>query len=168
MQIELIAAFNNKRAIGYKGGLPWPSLKQDMALFKRLTTGGTVIMGRKTWASLPAKIRPLPDRFNIVISNMPNFTPPGAVRALSVLDALLVWVGLGYDQEGSAFIIGGERVYREALEIEGSLRVDVMHLSLVDDDHEGDVFFPEFDQGQWREVERTPYDGFTYVKLVRR
>lgn len=159
MKIEIIAAINNKRAIGYRGGLPWPSLKEDMALFKRLTWGHVVIMGRKTWASLPASKRPLPGRVNVVLSRDLSFAPGDAwvVRSLDVL--IKRCERFGTDK---VFIIGGAQVYEDALK-----HADVLHLSLIDDDHDGDVFFPQYNPDDWREVERVPFEGFTYLRLER-
>ena len=159
MNIEIIAAINNKRAIGCRGGLPWPSLKEDMALFKRLTWGHVVIMGRKTWASLPASKRPLPGRVNVVLSRDLSFAPNDAwvVRDLGAVIKRCERFGTE-----KAFIIGGARVYAQALDLD---LVDVMHLSLIDDDHEGDVFFPQYNPDDWREVERVPFEGFTYLRL---
>jgi dihydrofolate reductase len=166
MRVEIIAAYNNKRAIGLNGGLPWAPIKQDMALFKRLTTGQTVIMGRKTQASIPPKFWPLPDRFNIVLSRQPERIENlgSAIQCVSLSQA--VWEARNIDPQGRVLIIGGGELCNEALNLSGDL-VSVMHLSLIDDDADGDVFFPKFCAADWYEDERKEYDGFAYKRLVK-
>lgn len=133
--------------IGADGRLPW-HLPEDLALFKRLTTGSTVVMGRATWESLPAAVRPLPGRRNVVLSRQPGWTAPGAEVAASLPAALAT-------AEGDVWVIGGASVYREAV---ASARVAVV--TEIDATFDGDAFAPSLD-GAWRPVERDPAEGWS-------
>lgn len=133
--------------IGRGGDLPW-RLKSDLALFKRLTLGKPVIMGRRTWDSLRRK--PLPGRTNIVLSRDGSFAPKGAVVCEDFSEA----VQIGRDQAredgvDEICVIGGADLFALALP-----RARRMYLTEVDAEPEGDVFFPPFDEGEWREVTR--------------
>lgn len=134
MTIEIIAAISNDMALGKNNELLW-SIPEDMQHFKMLTMGHPVIMGRKTWESLPERFRPLPNRHNIVITTQEEYVADGAVVVHSMEDAIL----LG---DGRIFVIGGAQIYNEALPY-----ADVIHLTIVDVDvPDADVFFPDFDQ----------------------
>lgn len=137
-RISLIAALGrHTRAIGKNNRLLW-QLPEDLKRFKELTHGHPVIMGRKTWDSLPERFRPLPGRTNIVVSRSPGVTASGAIVAASLLDALEAAEGApGADE---VFVIGGGEMYRLALPL-----ADRLYLTLVDDDSEGDAFFPAYD-----------------------
>lgn len=148
MNFALVAAVSENWAIGRAGALPWPRLRGDMRRFKSVTAGGTVVMGRKTWDSLPA--RPLPGRTNIVLSTSMR---PGAgytvARSFS-------------DVRGPAFVIGGARVYEEALAAGAS----IVHLTRVAGEFEGDVFFPAL-PGSWlEEAVGSEVDEATGLQLV--
>jgi dihydrofolate reductase len=145
--IILIAAVARNGVIGKDNALPW-RLLEDMAHFKALTTGHAVIMGRKTWESLPPKFRPLPNRRNIVVTRNPAYVAPGADVAGSLDAAVKICIG------GTAFVIGGAQVYADALPRAGRLE-----LTEIDADFEGDAFFPAFDRAQWRETKRVPGVG---------
>ncbi|MDP2656538.1 MAG: dihydrofolate reductase [bacterium] len=136
--LSLIAAVGKNRVIGKDNGLPW-HLPVDLKHFKDLTTGHTVIMGLKTYESIG---RPLPNRINIVLTSDTSFTTPGCLVAHSLDEA----IGLAHDD---AFIIGGANLYAQALD-----RVGRMYLTCVHASPDGDVFFPEFDITQWKEVSR--------------
>ena len=133
--------------IGFGGALPW-RLKSDMALFRALTTGKPVIMGRKTWDSLPR--RPLPGRTNIVLSRDGSFAPAGAIVCEDFAEA--VQIGREQAAEDGAeevCVIGGAALFELALP-----RARRIYLTEVDAAPEGDVFFPHFDEATWREVRR--------------
>ena len=145
--VSLVVARARNGVIGREGALPW-RLKGDMALFKAVTLGKPVIMGRRTWDSLPRK--PLPGRTNIVLSRDGRFDPPNAVRAERWDEAL----GLARDQASDdgvdeVCVIGGEAVFALALPVARRL-----HLTEVDAEPEGDVRMPPFDEAGWREVRR--------------
>ncbi len=140
MRLTLIAALGPGRLIGRDGGLPW-RLPADLRRFKERTIGHVVVMGRKTFESIG---RPLPRRRNLVLSRDPSFAPEGATVVRSLDEAL----DAAADAE-EVFVIGGAAVYAEAL-----ARADRLDLTLVEGAFEGDVFFPEFDAADWREVAR--------------
>ena len=135
MSIVIIAALSENRVIGVDGGLPW-RLPSDLARFKSLTTGHAVIMGRRTFDSLPG---PLPGRRTIVVSRNPFFAASGIEAALNLREALEC-----AGSDGLVFIGGGSAVYAEALPI-----ADRMELTVVHAEVNGDTFFPEFDEADW-------------------
>jgi dihydrofolate reductase len=147
-RISLIAALGvQTRALGKNGALLW-HLPEDLKRFKRLTTGHPVIMGRRTWESLPEKFRPLPERANIVLThNASAYEAPGAFVAHSIDHALALAKGEAGAEE--IFFIGGADVYAEALPIASRL-----YLTLVDSPAEGDAFFPEYEADFLKVVER--------------
>jgi dihydrofolate reductase len=136
MGVSLVVAYARNRVIGRDGGLPW-HLPSDMQHFRELTTGGTVVMGRKTYASIPDKFRPLPGRRNIVLSRDVAFRAPGAEVASSLEAAL---EACGRD----CFVIGGGATYTEALP-----DAERVYATEVADDVEGDTFFPELADDVW-------------------
>ena len=145
MIISLIAALAANRAIGKDNELLW-QLPEDMRHFRETTRGKPVIMGRKTWESLPEPFRPLPGRHNIVISRDPAYQANGATLAGSLADA--VRQALDADE---VFIIGGAQLYREALPL-----ADRLYLTEIAQDFDGDVFFPDFSPHDWQEISRQP------------
>lgn len=149
--LSLIAAVARNRAIGMENQLLW-HLPEDMRHFRETTRGKTVIMGRKTWESLPAAFRPLPGRKNIVVSRNAAYAAPGAALAGS-LDAALRAArdGGSGDAEPEVFVIGGAELYRQALPL-----ADRLYLTEVAQACPGDAFFPEFPPGEWTEVSRRP------------
>ena len=134
--ISIIVAIAQNYAIGKDNQLLW-HISEDLKRFKRITTGHRVIMGKKTYESLP--IRPLPNRTNIIISDIPGDSYEGAVVVDSI-DAALNHCTDGQE----SFIIGGGSVYRQFLE-----HANKLYLTLVKKDFEGDVFFPEIDFQEW-------------------
>ena len=145
-RLSLIAAVAKNRAIGKDGQLLW-HLPDDMRYFRETTRGKPVIMGRKTWESLPAKFRPLPGRQNSVVSRNPDFSAPGASLFSSVEDALNALSAL--DTASEVFVIGGAALYSEMLP-----HAERLYLTEIDADFDGDVFFPEFPRADWRELSR--------------
>ncbi|MDO5344032.1 MAG: dihydrofolate reductase [Candidatus Saccharibacteria bacterium] len=143
MNIAIITAYGRDRAIGQGGDLPWGrALPADLAHFKHLTSGGCVIMGRKTFESIGRK--PLPNRENIVISS----TPTGAPKVLTALNLASALALARYD----TFIIGGAQVYADALTCPD---VTTLYATEVDAEFpEADTFFPPLDMSQWHEVSR--------------
>jgi dihydrofolate reductase len=141
LRVSIIAAVAANGVMGAGNKLPW-RLPEDMALFKRMTEGHTVIMGRKTFESIG---RALPRRRNLVVTGNAQWSAVGA-EAVPSLDAALARCKPGTE----AFVIGGERLFREALE-----RADRLHLTLIHRDYEGDAYFPEV-PARLHEVSRTP------------
>jgi len=142
MQLNLIFARAANGVIGHHNTLPW-HLPEDMAHFKRTTLGCPVIMGRKTWDSLPPKFRPLPDRLNIVVTRQTDWRADGALVAHSITQACALC-----PPESTAWVIGGAEVYAQALPL--ATQAVVTEIDAV---FEGDAFAPEFGP-QWREVAR--------------
>lgn len=135
MSIEIIVAVSNNYAIGKDNKLLW-HIPEDLKRFKELTTGHSVLMGRKTWESLPEKYRPLPNRTNIVVSGNDEFSPIGAKVIRNV-----EWIPVCK----KLFIIGGSQIYNEFIKY-----ADVIHLTQVHVDiHDADSFFPEIDLTEW-------------------
>lgn len=136
--VTIIAAIGkDTRALGKNGDLLW-HLPEDMKRFKELTTGHTVIMGRKTWESLPEKFRPLPNRTNIVITRDSSYVVTGATIAHSLPEAIEKARAI---EHAEIFIIGGAQIYAEALPLANRL-----YLTLVDSEVQGDVFFPDYSE----------------------
>lgn len=143
-EIVIIAAVAKNRVIGRDNQLLW-HIPEDMAHFKALTAGHTVIMGRKTWESLPPRFRPLPGRRNIVISRQVDYPATGAELAESLEAALVLAAG------NTAFIIGGGEIYRQAMHV-----ADRLELTEVDQTPAGDAWFPEFSLHDWQESAQRP------------
>ena len=148
MSLALVWAQTPTGIIGRDGTLPW-HVPEDMAHFRDLTRGHPVIMGRATWASLPARFRPLPGRDNIVLTRTPGFEAPGALVAHGVDEALRL-VG-----DRDAWIIGGGEVYRTFLPL--AQRVEVTVVSL---DVGGNTRAPALDSGSWRRTGADPDHGW--------
>ena len=144
MKIAIVVAYDKNRGIGTGGDLPWGrSLPADLAHFKELTTGGAVVMGRKTYESIGG--RPLPNRKNIVLS---GGEVTGAVGAKNFAQALQF---ASEEPNQDIFVIGGERVFAEALP-----EVDTIYATEVDYSFSNaDVFFPQINVNQWEEISRT-------------
>lgn len=145
LPIALVAARARNGVIGRGGALPW-RLRSDLALFKATTLGKPVIMGRKTWDSLPKK--PLPGRLNIVLTRDLSFEPKGAVAVQSFAEAVsMAREQAEEDGASEVCVIGGAELYAIALP-----RAARLYLTEVDLDIEGDARFPAFDEAAWREV----------------
>jgi dihydrofolate reductase len=157
MKLNLIVAMTKERIIGKDGVLPW-HLKDDMKVFKEKTTNKTVIMGKNTWFSLPEKFRPLPNRNNIILSTTMKETND-AIICKSIEDALEKARDLGTD----VFCIGGARLYESMLP-----QIDVLHISWVKKNYEGDTYFPNIDFSKWNEVESKEFGDFIYKKYIRK
>jgi dihydrofolate reductase len=161
--ISGIAAIGAKtRALGKDGGLVW-DIPEDLARFRAITRGHPVIMGRKTWESIPEKNRPMPKRMNIVVSRNPEYPATGAVVCTSLQEALeKAKTGEGAEE---IFIIGGSGLFAEGMDI-----MDRLYLTLVFDDTPADVFFPEypkFTKEIFREEHLDHSPPFVYVDLEK-
>ena len=156
-EIVIIAAVAKNRVIGKDNTLIW-NIPEDMAHFKALTSGQTVIMGRKTWESLPPRFRPLPGRRNIVISRQADYEAPGAELAGSLELALQ----LAAPAE-TAFIIGGEQIYRQAMAV-----ADRLEITEVELEPEGDAWFPEIPPAEWEKTATSAGQGYAFATYRRR
>lgn len=153
-RISLVLARADNGVIGAEGAIPW-RIPEDMRRFKALTLGKPVIMGRKTWDSLPKK--PLPGRTNIVVTRDPDWVGEGATVAYSLPEALAL-ARTEYPEEIA--VIGGAEIYKAALPLANHIHLTEVHSNAV-----GDVTMPAFDAAHWRETAREDHataDGLTY------
>jgi dihydrofolate reductase len=144
--VTLIWAEAANRVIGSNGTIPW-RLPEEQQHFKRLTMGGTVVMGRGTWESLPASVRPLPGRRNIVVTRQASYDAPGADVVSSVEEALKL-----ADAE-DVWIAGGAGIYEDALPLADRVVRTRVHVQV-----DGDTYAPVLDSA-WTMVARDPESG---------
>lgn len=136
-KVVIIAAIGRNRELGKRGNLLW-HIPKDLERFKALTMGNVVIMGRKTFESLPPSVRPLPGRVNIVVTRNADFPKGNYLVAQSVEDAIRLGEGVGTEK---IFVIGGGDIYAAALPF-----ADELELTRIDDeDAEADTLFPEYE-----------------------
>ncbi len=162
MRISLVAAVAHGGVIGRDNSIPW-RIPDDVARFRKLTMGHPVVMGRRTWDSIPGRFRPLPGRRNIVVTRNRKWYGDGAERVGSLEEAL--------DLAGDApevFVIGGGEIYAAALPF-----ADELQLTEIDAEIDGDTLFPPIDGAAFEEVERERHDStdgpaFAFVRYVRR
>jgi dihydrofolate reductase len=151
MSLALIVAVAENGVIGRDNALPW-HISEDLRYFKQVTSGKTVIMGRKTFQSIG---RPLPNRTNIVVTRDPAFKAEGVLVAHSLDDAL------SKAGDGEAMVIGGSSLFEETLS-----RADRFYLTEIHRAYEGDVHFPNWDRALWREASRTFVAGDPDISFV--
>jgi dihydrofolate reductase len=163
MKVGLIWAQARNGVIGRDGKLPW-HLPEDLAHFKKITQGHPVIMGRKTWESLPERFRPLPGRLNIVVSTMGQeevlaIEKLGAKVVTSVADALV-----GCQQMSTppalAWVIGGAKIYATTIGL-----ADWLEVTHIEEDYAGDAFAPTIEPGVWQAQEVQSMRSATEVQL---
>ena len=161
MRLHLIFARAANGVIGNQGVLPW-HLPEDLAHFKRSTLGCPVIMGRKTWDSLPPKFRPLPGRMNVVVTRQPGWQAEGALAAHSLQSAMALCTA-----HPDVWVIGGAQIYQQALPLAATAEITEIDIA-----PEGDAFAPVFGP-EWLETRRESHmaaSGLAYcfVTLVNR
>jgi dihydrofolate reductase len=154
--ITLVAAVARNGCIGKDGTLPW-RIAEDMQRYRRITMGKVVVMGRKTWESIPAKFRPLPGRINVVVTRNPDYPVPDGVERAPSLEAALA----AHARE-EVIVNGGGEIYARAMP-----RADALDITHVDRDVDGDTFFPAVDPVVWRETWREDHEGFAFVTYRR-
>ena len=162
-KISIIAAVADNYAIGKSNNLPW-HLPADLKHFKKLTTGHVVVMGKRTFESLPSG--PLPNRKNIVLTSvLSEGVNVGYFEADSLEDAIDLC-----EHEDEIFIIGGATVYKQSLD-----KVDKMYITWVHDNFAADTFFPQFDLENWIEISREDYKAddknphdYCFVEYIRK
>jgi dihydrofolate reductase len=149
--LSLIVAVDRQHGIGINNALPW-RLPEDLAFFKRITSGHAIIMGRKTFDAIG---RPLPNRRNIVVTRNDAWRHDGVERAVSLQQAIHV------AGEGEVFIIGGAQIYREAITL-----ADRLIVTEIDAEFACDAFFPSIDPAAWhtesRETHHSESNGWDY------
>jgi dihydrofolate reductase len=161
VRVSLVAAVARGGVIGRGNAIPW-RIPEDARRFRRLTMGHPVVMGRRTWDSLPARFRPLPGRRNVVVTRNPEWDADGAERASSLEEALGLLAGAP-----QVFVIGGAQLYAAALAL-----ADELLLTEIDLEVEGDTVFPEWDRSAFGEASRedhvsetgTPFAFVTYTR----
>lgn len=167
MKVVIVVAIGSNYAIGKNGRMPWTRQRSDMKHFVNLTMGFPIIMGRKTYESIPG--RPLPNRTNIVITRQDPYPDPNCVRARSLGEALAM-----AEQEGAekAFVIGGGEIYREALPF-----ADEIELTLFHHEFDADTKFPAIDWLVWQDMESVREDHppdekneypYSFIRLQRK
>ena len=164
MKLGIIYVRSRNGVIGKDNAMPW-HLPEDLAHFKHATLGCPVIMGRKTWESLPPRFRPLPGRKNIVITRDPQWQAPGAQRAVSLDEAIAACAHADTD---TAWITGGAEIFRLAMP-----RADLAVVTEIGADYDGDTFAPALG-ADWHEVARErhlspagiPFDFVTYRRTA--
>jgi dihydrofolate reductase len=161
MKISIILAVSDNNVIGKDNKLIW-SIPNDLKRFKELTTGHVVIMGRKTYESIG---RPLPKRINVIITNNIEYKAEGCIVVHSLKDA----IHIAKDLDAEAFIIGGSKVYEDALEFASKI-----YLTRVHQNFEGDAFAPYINDSIWHITEeiKIPADenneiGYTFITLEK-
>lgn len=158
-ELVLIAAVANNGVIGVRNTIPW-KIREDMAHFRDLTTGHPVVMGRKTYESIPPKFRPLPDRQNILITRSECYKiDDGVIVCHTIEDALRN----AREYVSPIFIAGGGEIYNETIDLADRLEITEVH-----SDYEGDAFFPTISKNSWREDTRIPREGYSFVRYVRK
>lgn len=153
----IIAALAENGVIGKDGDIPWHHPK-DLKHFKQLTTGNPVIMGRKTYESLPENYQPLPNRTNIVLTNS-DFE---ADESVEVANSLEEAYNIAKSLSENAFIIGGASVYKQALDT-----ADKLVLTEIHESYEGDTYFPEINDENWKETKREDEEELSFVTYQR-
>ena len=145
-KISIIAAVADNFAIGKSNDLPW-YLPADLKHFKQLTTGHAIVMGKRTFESLPKG--PLPNRRNIVLTSiMSEGVNEGYFEADSLEDAIFLC-----EHEEQVFIMGGATVYKQCID-----KVDYMYITWIHKDFQADTFFPPIDLNDWEEVKHEDHD----------
>lgn len=155
--ITLVAAISKNNCIGRDNAIPW-NLPEDIKRMREITKGKVLIMGRKTWESIPEHRRPLPDRVNVVITRNQEYPlPPGVKRYDSVPEA----INAHKNEDIVGF--GGQRVFEEMIKIADIL--EITHVDkVIDDCH---AFFPTIDPAIWQENGGEKHSGFAFVRYVR-
>ncbi len=162
LKVKAIAAMDHKRVIGWRNSIPW-RLPGDLPRFKRLTMGDAVLMGRLTYESLPANSRPLVGRKNVLVTSHPDRFTSDDVELCSDPLCFIEECKLGKRrlESDTLWVIGGEKIYRATLPC-----WDELYLTLVEGEHEGDAFFPPFEE-QFTLVEELPANGCSYLRFLR-
>ena len=162
MAIHLIYARATNGVIGLNNTMPW-HLPEDLAHFKKLTSGNPVVMGRKTWDSLPERFRPLPGRTNIVVTRNADWSAEGVLRASSLPEALQ----RAAEHGDPVWVMGGAQIYAQALPL-----ADVVEMTVIHQDYEGDAFAPELGP-EWQASAREDLVSakglaFSFVRYTRK
>ncbi|EHL13176.1 dihydrofolate reductase [Peptoanaerobacter stomatis] len=154
--IGLIVAYSKNHVIGIDGHMPW-NIPEELERFKELTTGNVIIMGRLTHKDIG---RILPNRTNIIISNTEKFEGENCYTVSSLEDALKI------AGNRDTYIIGGEQLFKDAIEF-----VDKMYITLIEQEFEGDRYFPDFDETKFNMIVEKNFSGdicYKYLTYIRK
>ena len=152
MHISIVVAMDDNRLIGKDNKLPW-HLPADLAYFKKITTGKSILMGRKTYDSIG---RPLPNRRNIVITRNPETLISGCEVVHSIDEALSIT-----QNEAEVMVIGGASLCQQLLPV-----VTRLYITKIEGEFDGDVYFPNYDKADWYEVKRESHQSDEFNKYV--
>ena len=166
MAIHLIFARAANGVIGKDNTMPW-HLPEDLAHFKQLTHGCAVVMGRKTWDSLPPRFRPLPGRTNIVVTRQTDWQPEPASPLVERANSLQEALTRGQQISEDVWVIGGAQIYAQALPL-----ADAVEVTEIGRDYEGDALAPELGT-EWKEVRRSSHTAanglpYSFVRFEQR
>ena len=154
--IALIAAISKNNCIGKNNQLPW-SIPEDMKHFKKITKGKTVLMGRKTFESILGYLgKPLPNRTNLVITRDPNYQVPKGAKVCNNLEQAIT-------EHQDIFVIGGANIYEQTIS-----QANKLYITHVDQQVDGDAFFPNIDMNIWEKTDEKNHDGFSFVTYVKK
>jgi dihydrofolate reductase len=156
--LSLIAAISKNNCIGKNNKLPW-DIPEDMKHFVKITKNKTVLMGRKTWESIPAKFRPLPNRTNIIITRNLEYKQQ-VPEDVEVYTSIEEAVNNHPDEE--VVVIGGGQIYKQTIDIADKLYITHVNMTV-----DGDAFFPEIDIKKWQEIDRENHDKFSFVNYKK-
>jgi len=158
MSFSLIAAVAKNNCIGKNNKIPW-NVPEDFQYFKKTTLGKTCLMGQKTFESILGYLgKPLPGRQTVVITLDTTFQPPEGVRVFYSLDQ--AWEAL---KNEDVFVCGGASIYKQTLD-----RVDQLYITWIDQEPDGDVFFPPINPTLWKETWREDHNGFSFVTYEKK
>ena len=152
--VNIIVSTSENNVIGRENGIPW-YIPQDLKHFKKLTVGNTVIMGRKTYESLPKEHRPLPNRVNIVVTRNKKYEAKNCIVVNSLVDAIKK-----SDNDKEVFIIGGGQIYKESLKFAERIYLTKVHKHI-----EGDTYFPKLNK-LWKMVNEKSKEGFSFLTYI--
>jgi len=154
--VTIVAAVARNGCIGKAGTLPW-RIPEDLKRYRVITMGKVLVMGRKTWESIPERFRPLPGRTNVVVTRQADYALPAGVERQSSLEAALAAYA------GKEIVInGGAEIYVRAM-----AHADALDITHVHRDVDGDTFFPVIDPAVWRPTWREDHDGFSFATYER-
>lgn len=155
--VTIVAAVAQNGCIGKNGALPW-RIPEDLRRYKAITMGKVVIMGRKTWESIPQRHRPLEGRVNVVVTRQADYALPLGVERFGSLDE-----ALAVHAVDDVVVNGGAAIYGDAMG-----RADRLDITHVHRDVDGDTFFPAIDPKTWKVAWREDHEGFSFVTYERR
>ena len=157
MSLAIIAAVAKNNVIGKSNSLPW-YLPEDLKRFKQLTTGKTVLMGRKTFESVINKLgKPLPNRKNVVITSQADYSVPEGVIVYNDLNKALNEL-----KNDEVLISGGAKIYEQTIGL-----VNKLYITHINREVDGDVLFPKIDLNKWKKISEEKHDGFSFVEYER-